>query len=580
MSRPARFRVDPRLATLLGESYRSSEHALKELIDNAWDADATEVQVSLPTAPLTNTPIIIRDDGEGMTAKEVQRDYLHIANDRRSRRGSRTARLDRPVKGRKGIGKFAGLVAAATMIVETRRGGQLTKVVIRKEDLPRDRDLEAIDLPTEVTPCEENEHGTTITLTDLNQALEFPSPEKLRELLVLEYVRSHDFSVVINDEALDIGDLPGTTFEHTAALPRAGAVRLRFGVLEKKNGVKQSGIILRIENKIVGKPVFFGLEDDEEVPEKLRRKLFGEVTADGLTDRDMTWDWGTVLENSTAYKELSEWARQHLKAALTEVHAQEMNLAKARIQRQLNETLARLPEHRRPVLRKMVQRLLERHYEDPERIVTVATVCIEAMEEADYFAVVEDLKNTDRNDVKSLAEALREFGLADLALIHRQVNKRLEFLAHLDQLISNAGTLEAELHRAIEHNLWLLGSDYAGLFSNQTLATALASVTTKAPAAKRPDLLLADRLGEWYLLIEFKRPSKDIDRFDIAQAEEYRGHLKQKFDPIRILMLGQGRDASVDSSSLPRDVQVLSYAALVNRARREYEWLRRELSAS
>lgn len=181
MSRPARFRVDPRLATLLGESYRSSEHALKELIDNAWDADATEVHVSLPTAPLTNAPIIIRDDGEGMTTKEVQRDYLHIANDRRSRRGSRTARLDRPVKGRKGIGKFAGLVAAATMIVETRRGGQLTKVVIRKEDLPRDRDLEAIDLPTEVTPCDEEEHGTTITLTDLNQALEFPSPEKLRE---------------------------------------------------------------------------------------------------------------------------------------------------------------------------------------------------------------------------------------------------------------------------------------------------------------------------------------------------------------------------------------------------------------
>lgn len=397
---------------------------------------------------------------------------------------------------------------------------------------------------------------------------------------MLEYVRSHDFSVVINDEALDIGDLPGTTFEHTASLPRAGAVRLRFGVLEKKNGVKQSGIILRIENKIVGKPVFFGLEDDEEVPEKLRRKLFGEVTADGLTERDMTWDWGTVLENSTAYKELSEWARQHLKAALTEVHAQEMNLAKARIQRQLNETLARLPEHRRPVLRKMVQRLLERHYEDPDRIVTVATVCIEAMEEADYFAVVEDLKNTDRDDVKSLADALREFGLADLALIHRQVNKRLEFLSHLDQLISNPSTLEAELHRAIEHNLWLLGSDYAGLLSNQTLATALAGVTTKAPAAKRPDLLLADRLGEWYLLIEFKRPSKDIDRFDIAQAEEYRGHLKQKFDPIRILMIGHGRDASVDSSSLPRDVQVLSYAALISRARREYEWLRRELSGS
>jgi len=38
MAQNAHFRVDPRLAALLGENYRSTEQALKELIDNAWDA--------------------------------------------------------------------------------------------------------------------------------------------------------------------------------------------------------------------------------------------------------------------------------------------------------------------------------------------------------------------------------------------------------------------------------------------------------------------------------------------------------------------------------------------------------------
>ena len=36
----ANFKVDTRLTSLLGENYRSTEVALKELIDNAWDADA------------------------------------------------------------------------------------------------------------------------------------------------------------------------------------------------------------------------------------------------------------------------------------------------------------------------------------------------------------------------------------------------------------------------------------------------------------------------------------------------------------------------------------------------------------
>lgn len=52
MSETAHFSVDTRLTRLLGETYRSSEAALKELVDNAWDADACNVWIRLPT-PLT-----------------------------------------------------------------------------------------------------------------------------------------------------------------------------------------------------------------------------------------------------------------------------------------------------------------------------------------------------------------------------------------------------------------------------------------------------------------------------------------------------------------------------------------------
>jgi len=97
--------VDSRLATLLGETYRSSEQALKELIDNAWDADATIVRIKLP-APMTSNPILIEDNGTGMTEKELRNEYLFVANDRTSRRGAETPGLRRKVKGRKGIGKF------------------------------------------------------------------------------------------------------------------------------------------------------------------------------------------------------------------------------------------------------------------------------------------------------------------------------------------------------------------------------------------------------------------------------------------------------------------------------------------
>ena len=79
------FKVDLRIAEILGESYRSSEQALKELVDNAWDADATRVEIKLPD-PMTADPVIISDNGSGMTAPEVEGEYLHIVKEFRPSR--------------------------------------------------------------------------------------------------------------------------------------------------------------------------------------------------------------------------------------------------------------------------------------------------------------------------------------------------------------------------------------------------------------------------------------------------------------------------------------------------------------
>jgi HSP90 family molecular chaperone len=131
MKSTARFQVDPRLASLLGQAYRSSEEALRELVDNAWDADADRVTVRLPDL-LDASPIVVEDNGSGMTELEVREEYLRIASDRRTRKGDRSTTKHRRIRGRKGIGKFAGLMAADEMKVETWARGTMTTVVITK----------------------------------------------------------------------------------------------------------------------------------------------------------------------------------------------------------------------------------------------------------------------------------------------------------------------------------------------------------------------------------------------------------------------------------------------------------------
>ncbi|QRK12323.1 ATP-binding protein [Archangium violaceum] len=586
MAKTARFQVDPRLAVLLGEGYRSTEQALRELIDNAWDADASHVNVTLP-AEMTGDPIIVEDDGCGMTEEELRSEYLKVASDRRSRKGEVSPRCKRPIKGRKGIGKFAGLMAANTMLVRTQAHGTRTELRVRKEDLfEPGQDLENIDLPLQTEPCQQGAHGTTIILRDLNQGLAFPSPERLRELLVLEYGREAGFTVRVNGEPLAVEDVPGESFVESVQLPGVGSVRLRFTIADGKKPLKlkHSGVAVRVDGKVVGKPAYFGLDEDEDIPSKLLKRIYGEVQADGLAD-DVTVDWGAFVENSTRFRMMQSWLKDQLKQKLQRVFSHEVSLAKARRQAELNRRLAGMPEHRRRLAQAAVERALSKFYgESEERKDTVINVMLDAFERDEYWIVVQAIEGARHAGVATFADALADFGLVDMALMAQQAQRRLEVLDRLDELIANPGTLERQMHQVIEHNLWLLGSEYAILASNRTLASIVEQWAGREfagdRASRRPDLLLCEDVRMRHVVIEFKRPSHAINRDDENQAVKYCDDLRHTFDNLEILVVGGRRDASVDPRRNTEGLRVLSYSALVSAARTQLQWLVGQLASA
>jgi hypothetical protein len=377
-SQTAFFSVDPRLAALLGANYRSSELAIKELVDNSWDADADNVWITLPGV-LTGEPIIARDDGTGMTEQEVRSEYLRVARDR-TIKGEFTTKYKRAIKGERGIGKFAGLMVADRMTLEAKARGRATRLEIpRKTLLTAERDLERVPLPITVDKCPESESGTTITLADLNQRFSFPDENRLRELLVWEYGREEGFEIWVNNKKVSAEDIPGQQFEYETVLPHAGEVYLSFKIGPEKKPLRNSGIALRIGNKIVGKPGNFGLDDDPDVPRPTLKRLYGEVRADGLAD-DTTAGWASIIESSKGYAELEEFVRPRLKEQLRRTFKQEFTAQNARIQRELNSRLAKLPENRRKYAERAVERILVQLYgEREERILPIINVFFDAM---------------------------------------------------------------------------------------------------------------------------------------------------------------------------------------------------------
>lgn len=474
MSKSAHFKVDPKLAELLGETYRSIEEATKELIDNSYDADSENVDIVLPDDLTVNPTITIKDNGSGMKEKEVRNEYLNIANSRTSRKGSISYLKKRKVKGRKGIGKFAGLMVATQMKVETYAAGKKTIIIINKEELARaGYDLEKVPLPISVEDCDENLHGTTITLEGLNQNLNYPNPDRLKELLIRDYGRETDFSITINGENIGVLDLQGKSYSERIELPDGKMATLNYTITEKP--VKQAGIVVRVNNKIIGRPQNF-LVEDEIIPKKLQNRVYGELICDDL-EEDLTADFGAVIDNSKLYQKVTAETTEKLKSSVDEVFVTDMKMARARYQRKINKELEKLPEYKQPFAKKALYKVLEKFYgETEDRINTVISVTVSAMEKDHYWDIIQNIQDTRDGDIEKFADALSEFGLLEMSIVTSQALNRLRFLDELNILVDNPKTLERTIHKAFENNTWLLGDDYSVIFSDIGMKQAIEKV--------------------------------------------------------------------------------------------------------
>ena len=85
--------------------YSNVPAVLSEIIANSWDADAKKVLINID---LQNDEIIIKDDGCGMDHADINEKFLNVGYRRRQGSPSGlTNRYNRPLMGRKGIGKLS-----------------------------------------------------------------------------------------------------------------------------------------------------------------------------------------------------------------------------------------------------------------------------------------------------------------------------------------------------------------------------------------------------------------------------------------------------------------------------------------
>lgn len=163
-----RFSIDSGVIDRLGkELVARQETAVSELVKNAYDADATMVELRFIDTNEIGGTLSIRDDGEGMTRNDLINGFMRISSTNKIHEPF--SRLyNRKRAGQKGIGRFAvhRLGEKLTIITQTQDAETALRLTIDWNNYKGDSDLNTIYNKLEVIPKSKNK-GTELIIENL-----------------------------------------------------------------------------------------------------------------------------------------------------------------------------------------------------------------------------------------------------------------------------------------------------------------------------------------------------------------------------------------------------------------------------
>lgn len=190
--------IDKKVLRLLGaQLYGDTPSIISELVQNAYDADAKTVWITINTA--SPSTIIVQDDGIGMTPEEINTRFLNIGQDRRA--AFPISPGGRKVLGRKGIGKLAVFSLAKVIDVYSVKEGQVAACRLDFDEITLNSgDPETLDesnIPIEPEYLSTTGSGTKIVLQNIQKDISRSLNYIINRLMRTFDVNSSEFKIYV-----------------------------------------------------------------------------------------------------------------------------------------------------------------------------------------------------------------------------------------------------------------------------------------------------------------------------------------------------------------------------------------------
>jgi hypothetical protein len=317
--------IDKSHIITIGERlYTESIEFVREIVNNAYDADATLVEIVV-----TEDMIEIRDNGSGMD-REGLKQYFNIGSQQKLY-DAKSPVYNRDRIGQFGIGKFASLSACKQFEVIAKKDNFVARVIFDKEQWEKAGD--PWQLPLEILPADfRKQNGTTVILMGL--ARRFDPKDIEAKIIEGTPIKAPYFRVRINNHTVTPRSLSGhriPILEGTPSGPISGEIII---LSETASAATDLGIEVKVKQVTI-KRELFGMETWGKGMARVR----GEVNADFLP---ITSDRTGFIKDSGEYREFLQVMGKVIEGVKVTLHKLTLKKEGKKVSRALKEALQRI----------------------------------------------------------------------------------------------------------------------------------------------------------------------------------------------------------------------------------------------
>lgn len=526
------------------QMYSGAVPALAELIANSWDADATNVAVTLPLdeAISQELEIAVTDDGGGMSFPEVNEKYLMLGRDRRTADGQYSPG-GRHVLGRKGIGKLAGFGIARLVEVWTVKDGYLTAFRMDYDKItgplstiePYQPEVIADRAVTSDDPIS---GGTRVLLKRL-QLRNKVNGDRFRRSMGRRFsILSPTFRVTVNGEPLASEGIDlqfrfpekGWNSDEVDGL---GSVRWWAGFTPTPIKLEESrGIAVLARGKLAQAPFFFELAGGAASQLGLQY-LTGELIADGLDAEGedlIATDRASVLWEHPTAKPLLEWGQAKTRDLLRRWSQgrRDSQFKRLRDTTQYMDMVAKFPERERGELLAAIETLAKIPTIENERLDEIVKILIQAYENDHFLDVIRALRDIENDAQDEVVRLIREWDVIEAVQTAQLVRGRVEIIRTFGDMIDRQASEKPDMQDFLKAHPWLLDPAWTTLEHERSLEKVLDkhfNETGKKKKGKQRDQRRVDFLclgdSTQAVVVEVKRPGTKIGVVELRQLEDY-----------------------------------------------------------